>query len=249
MANVLVIEDDEHLRFGLEFNLRRHGHAVTAVADAEAGRDVMRGEAVDLILLDIMLPGMSGLEWLEALRTSGHRGPIIVLTARAEETDAVHALSLGADDYVRKPFGVQELLARIDVILRRHATTTKNDGEDNDDSASASSEVDGDQSRTTVRVGQWTVDVANLRAKSSDGAECDLTALEVEILIALAKRPGDVVNREILLQEVWGVEAYTPTRTLDNHVARIRKKLEANPREPRNILTVHGVGYRLIENI
>ena len=225
MATILVVEDDAHLRFGLEFNLKQEGHEVLVAADGEAGLELWRSRHPDLILLDIMLPGRSGLEVLEDLRQSDRRTPVIILTARSDESDAVCALSLGADDYVRKPFGVSELLARIAAVLRR-------------------SERLGAADPGPVEIGAWTLDLPNLRARS-ESEEIALTATEVEILRALIARRGEVVSREDLLREIWGVGSTTPTRTVDNHVARLRKKLEADPHDPRLLLTIHGAGYKL----
>lgn len=226
MTTILVVEDDKNLRYGLEFNLERQGWNVVGVETAEEGLTVWRDRHPDFVLLDVMLPGMSGLELLEQIRATDGRTPVMMLTARSDESDAVHALSLGADDYVRKPFGVSELVARIASVLRRARPVRLDDRPRN--------------------LGPWSLDLANLRATRSDDADVSLalTAMEVEVLRVLLDRPGEVLRREDVLQRVWGVGATTPTRTLDNHVARLRKKLEADPADPKLLLTVHGVGYK-----
>lgn len=225
MTTILVVEDDKNLRYGLEFNLGRQGWDVIGVGTAEEGRDRWRERRPDLVILDVMLPGMSGLELLEEIRATDRRTPIVMLTARADESDAVHALSLGCDDYVRKPFGVSELVARLAAVLRRADVARPASG--------------------PLRMGPWTLDLGNLRAVHDDQQEATLTAMEVEVLRLLLDHAGEVLRREDILQRIWGVGAQTPTRTLDNHVARLRKKLEADPAHPHLILTVHGVGYKL----
>jgi DNA-binding response OmpR family regulator len=225
MAMILLVEDDAHLRYGLVFNLEQEGHLVTAVADGESALQSWSDARPDLVVLDVMLPGISGLEVLEARRKAGDETPVLMLTARAEETDAVTALAMGADDYVRKPFGISELLARIEAILKRAAARVRG------------------QVRA-LHLGPWSLDLADLRARGP-GGDVPLTSTEVELLQVLLERDGAVCRREDLLERVWGVGARVPTRTLDNHVARLRKKLEADPAAPRLLITVHGVGYRL----
>ncbi|MEZ6194851.1 MAG: response regulator transcription factor [Planctomycetota bacterium] len=225
MSRLLIVEDDENLRFGLRFNLEREGHEVREADSAEAAETILREGRAELILLDVMLPGRSGLSFLEALRDRGDRTPVVVLTARADESDAVTALSLGADDYVRKPFGLSELVARIGAILRRAAPR-------------------GGTAAGRLVVGPWTVDLGTLDARREGGEE-RLTHLEAQVLEALAQRRGEVVSREHLLAEVWGISGGATTRTLDNHVARLRKKLERDPQSPEFILTAYGQGYRL----
>ena len=228
MATILLVEDDAHLRYGLVFNLEQEGHAVIAVADGEAALEGWSRETPDLVILDVMLPGISGLEVLETRRKGGDETPVLMLTARAEETDAVTALTMGADDYVRKPFGISELLARIDAILKR-------------------AQVRDGRSAPVLHVGPWSLDLADLRARGPAG-DVPLTSTEVELLQVLLAQDGAVCRREDLLARVWGVGARVPTRTLDNHVARLRKKLEQDPARPRHLITVHGVGYRLAKS-
>ncbi len=220
---ILIVEDDTHLRFGITFNLEKEGYEVIATDNGEEGLELARDRSPDLVLLDIMLPGITGLEVLEKLRETGESPPVMMLTARADESDAVCALSLGADDYVRKPFGVSELVARIGAVIRRARPAAPSEA-------------------TTI--GRWRLELENLRCL--DGADVvTLTTLEVEILRVLLERRGDVCRREELLERVWGVGAGALTRTLDNHVARLRKKIERDPAAPDLVLTVHGVGYKL----
>jgi two-component system, OmpR family, alkaline phosphatase synthesis response regulator PhoP len=225
MAKILLVEDDKHLRYGIRFNLEREGHEVSEAESGEDGLEAARTQGPDLVLLDVMLPGISGMQVLETLRHEGFGNPILILTARSDESDAVTALSLGADDYIRKPFGVSELAARITAILRRIGSG-------------------GATEQLAPPLGPWTIDIANFRARSSEG-EVALTSLEAEILATLLQHRGDVVSREDLLAQVWGIGSKTPTRTLDNHVARLRKKIEEDPSEPTLILTVYGVGYKV----
>jgi DNA-binding response OmpR family regulator len=223
MTTILVVEDDANLRYGLTFNLTRQGWTVRDVETAEEGLEIWRHERPDLILLDVMLPGASGMDMLRAIRDEDRRTPITMLTARSDESDAILALSLGADDYVRKPFGVGELVARLTSMLRRASVLAPSG---------------------PCRLGSWMLDLVNLRATHDDGREHALTTMEVEVLRLLLEHPGEVLRREDLLERVWGVGALTPTRTLDNHIARLRKKLEDDPAHPRLLLTVHGVGYK-----
>lgn len=232
MTTILLVEDDQHLRFGIAFNLRKEGYEVVDAGSAEeAEARLASGITVDLGLFDVMLPGRSGLELLAALRTRGRSFPVLMLTARSDETDAVTALSLGADDYVRKPFGVSELAARIAAVLRR--------------GPAAATGGPRAAPRMPVRIGGFDVDLENFRARGAAG-EIALTAIETELLRVLLERPCTVVKRAELLERVWGLKHYVPTRTLDNHVARLRRKIEVDPADPRHVVTVHGVGYKLV---
>lgn len=224
MATILLIEDDENLRYGLRFNLEREGHRVLDGGTAEAGVELAGRERIDLAVLDVMLPGMSGVDLLARLRKHHPPFPVLMLTARAGESEAVAALRLGADDYVRKPFGLAELLARIDVLLRRSHRSPED--------------------REPVTVGPWRIDLAS-RIARRDGGEFTLTATEADLIATLIES-DEPVSREKLLARVWGVGSRTPTRTLDNHVARLRKKIEERPEAPEILITVHGHGYRLV---
>jgi two-component system alkaline phosphatase synthesis response regulator PhoP len=227
MTAILLVEDDPHLRYGVQWNLEREGHRVTAVERGEEALQRFAEERFELVLLDLMLPGISGFEVLRALRARYASRPVLVLSARADEADAVTALGLGADDYVRKPFGLSELLARIAAVQRRLG-------------ASAAPEP----SSSSPELGDWKLDLANLVARGPRG-ELSLTTIEAELLTALLAKRGELCRREELLQRIWGAPGTTLTRTLDNHVARLRKKLERNPADPRCIVTVHGAGYTI----
>jgi DNA-binding response OmpR family regulator len=224
-ARILLIEDNEDLAFGLRNNLEIDGYAVEVATDGPTGLARARSASPDLIILDLMLPGMDGLKVLRTLRREGCDLPVLILTARGEEADKVQGFRTGADDYVTKPFGVLELLARVRAILRRAGW--------NDDEPVGSE-----------RFGDVEVDVASRRVLRA-GREVALTPKEFDLLVALTRRRGAVASRTELLQEVWGHRAPVASRTVDTHVAELRRKLEADPSRPRHILTVRKVGYRL----
>jgi DNA-binding response OmpR family regulator len=221
-GHILLVEDDVDLVRGLCFNLEHEGYEVTAFTRAEPAVEEIRRGAGDVVLLDLNLPDRDGLDVLKELRADGVSMPIICLTARGQETDIVMGLGLGADDYVPKPFGVAELLARIEAVLRRSAGTR---GE-------------------TMRLGDVDIDLDARRATGPDGHE-ELTPIETDLLRYLAARRGTAVDRAAILKDLWGLGPFRSTRTLDNHVARLRRKLERDPAHPRYLVTVHGVGYRL----
>jgi DNA-binding response OmpR family regulator len=221
-ARILLVEDDADLARGLSFNLRHEGYEVDVAGTVKDGRRLaMKGEA-DLLVLDLALPDGDGLEILKALRADGSRVPVLCLTARGQETDVVMGLGTGADDYVTKPFGLAELFARIAALLRRA----------------------GPAASETVRLGDAEVDLAARRVRRGDRVE-DLTPVETDLLRYLLARRGQAVEREQILRDLWGVDSRHETRTLDNHVARLRKKLEGDPARPAVLVTVHGSGYRL----
>ena len=224
--HVLVIDDDADLIRFVRMSLAREGYEVTSALEGTEGLRLALERPPDLILLDVLMPDLDGLELLGRLRVNPGTTsvPVVLLTARADESDAVTALALGADDYVRKPFGLSELIARIGAILRRVQAT-----------AQPATEL--------ARLGDWQLDLTNFRARGPNG-ELSLTSIEAELLSVLLESPGEVHKREDLLDRVWGLGAGVLTRTLDNHVARLRKKLEDDPSHPRLILTVHGVGYK-----
>ena len=225
MKRILVVEDNPDLAYGLRNNLEIEGYEVEVVDDGTYGLARARS-GPDLVILDLMLPGMDGYRVLRALRDEGRRMPVLILTARGEEADKVRGLRLGADDYVTKPFGVLELLARVEALLRRAAPPGR-DG-------AGPPERFGDveivpASRTVLRGGELVC----------------LTPKEFDLLYALVKRRGAVATRMELLSEVWGYSAAVLSRTVDTHVAELRRKLEADPAAPRYILTVRKAGYRL----
>jgi len=219
---VWIVEDDPDLVRGLRFNLEHEGYRVTAFGEGGPALEALRKDAPDLVLLDLNLPDRDGLDVLRDLRGDGVSVPVICLTARGQETDVVMGLGLGADDYVAKPFGVAELLARIEAALRR-------------------SGVAGGE---TLRLGETVVDLAARRARRGDREE-ELTPIETDLLRYLAARRGRAVDRAAILKDLWGLGPFRSTRTLDNHVARLRRKLEPDPAAPTHLVTVHGIGYRL----
>ena len=223
-ARILIVEDEADLRRGLELNLSAEGYRVTLAATGDDGVAAALGERPDLVILDVMLPGKSGFDVCRELRQQRFEAPIIMLTARAEETDRVVGLEIGADDYVTKPFGIRELLARIRVRLRR-----RGDPADSSVLRFADVEIDFDRHEAT-----------------RGGRRVDLTSKEIDILRVLADHRGRTVSRDRLLEDVWGYEHFPTTRTVDNHILRLRQKLEPDPAEPRFILTVYGDGYKFV---
>lgn len=225
MSHILIIEDDGAIREGLSDNLSYDGHEVSAVETAEAGWDLIQAHPPDLLILDVMLPRMSGFELCRRIRSSGSRLPILMLTARSEEIDRVTGLDLGADDYLTKPFGIMELMARVRALLRRTQPAA----------------VEPDR----LTLGDVTIDF--LKFEIHRGSEpLSMSRKEFGLLRLLASRPGEVFTRDELLDSVWGSDAYPSSRTVDNHVASVRTKIEPDPHSPRFLLTVHGVGYRLV---
>ncbi len=222
-GRILLVEDDPDLARGVRFNLEREEYEVTVAADGAAARAAFRERSFDAVLLDLNLPDADGLDLLKELRASGKVLPVVCLTARGQETDVVMGLELGADDYVRKPFGVAELLARLDAVLRRAGGTAT----------------------TVLALNDVKVDLDGRRARHPDGRDEELTPIETDILRHLWERRGRAVERRDLLKELWGLDRTHTTRTLDNHVARLRKKIERDPSDPKVLVTVHGVGYRL----
>ena len=226
MTRILVVEDNPDLAYGLRNNLEIEGYQVDVVEDGSVGLAQARDAGPDLIILDLMLPGMDGYRVLKTLRDEGRQMPILILTARGEEADKVRGLRLGADDYVTKPFGVLELLARVEALLRRAAP------------------AGGDGAGPPERFGVVELIPAS-RTVLRDGRAVALTPKEFDLLLALVKRRGAVASRMELLTEVWGYSAAVLSRTVDTHVAELRRKLEADPAAPDHILTVRKAGYRL----
>ncbi len=221
MSHVLIIEDSEDMAYGLKTNLEYEDYQVTVAIDGEEGLQQALEVSPDLIILDLTLPKLDGLSVLSELRTKGVQIPVLILTARGEEQDKVTGLKLGADDYVTKPFALLELLARVEALLRRA------------DNATASS----------LKTGDIEINAA-ARTVKRDGKDVELAPRELELLIALVKQNGQVVSRQELLHTVWGHAGRVETRTVDTHVAELRRKLETDPSNPRYIHTVRKVGYR-----
>lgn len=242
MSSILVIEDNANLAFGLRNNLEIEGHDVVVAVDGGEALSRARATPPDLVILDLMLPDLDGFRVLRALRDGNARVPILILTARGAEGDKVRGLRLGADDYMTKPFSVLELLARIDALLRRAA------GEPGARTRSgAGGAADGTRRAATgaiERFGEIRVDPRR-RVVSRRGEAVALTPKEYDLLLALIARRGAVASRRELLREVWGYPASVTTRTLDTHIAELRRKLERDPTAPRHILTVRKTGYRL----
>jgi DNA-binding response OmpR family regulator len=225
MSRILVVEDDPAILRGLSDSLRRESYEVLTAADGESARRLIEERNPDLVILDLMLPKLSGYEICRKMRSEGNSTPILMLTARGEEGDRVLGLDLGADDYVSKPFSLRELLARVRALLRRAQPTRALLDE--------------------LHVGDVTVDFRSYEARRG-GLPLEMTRREFQLLRALASRPGEVITRSELLDQVWGLEAYPTTRTVDNHVAGLRAKLEQDPAQPAHLVTVRGVGYKWV---
>jgi len=225
-SKILVVDDEINLAEGIAENLVAEGYEVECAADGLTGLDRAREGTWDLMVLDIMMPGLDGFAVCEALRAEDNQLPILFLTARDEADDRVHGLAVGGDDYLTKPFDLRELLLRVQAILRRgrwysEATTTP-----------------------TLRFGGNEISWRSYSATSHDGRTHDLTHKEAMILKCLADREGEIVSREEILETVWGYEAFPSTRTIDNFIVRLRKRFEVEPEQPVHLHTTRGVGYR-----
>ena len=230
---LFVVEDDPSIRFGLEEVLRGAGYLVHSCADgADALREIAE-HLPDLLVLDVMLPGVSGYEIARQLRKTGCRIPILMLTAKGQEIDKVVGLKAGADDYVTKPFGINELIARIEALLRR----SRNWGD--------SSGPAPESSQSPIEVGRAKIDPSSYEAVVGDTV-IPLTPREMELIGFLHQHRGRVLSRDRILEVVWGVKYFGTTRTLDQCVAQVRKKIGDDGRTPEFLLTVHGVGYKLV---
>ena len=225
MSVILVVEDDPAILRGLADNLRFESYEVLTAEDGESGYKLLAEKKPDLLILDLMLPRMSGYEVCRKARAAGITTPIMMLTARGEEADRVLGLDLGADDYVSKPFSIRELLARVRAILRRAQPAAALPDE--------------------LRFGDVEVDFRSYEARKG-GSPLEMTPKEFQVLRLLAARSGEVMTRDELLNEVWGYENYPTTRTVDNHVATLRAKIELDPANPKHLRTVHGVGYKFV---
>jgi DNA-binding response OmpR family regulator len=226
MARILLVEDEPQMQRGLRDNFEFEGHEVTVAGDGNSGMQALLHETFDLIILDVMLPKMSGFDIVRKSREKGIRTPILMLTAKGEEIDKVLGLELGADDYVTKPFGLHELIARVNALLRR-ATPV--------DSPSA----------MIMKLDDIVVNFTNYTG-SKGGREFTMTPKEFEILKYLWLHRNGTVSRDQLLTNVWGVDESVTTRTVDNFVLKLRQKIEDDPAHPRIIITIHGTGYKLI---
>jgi two-component system alkaline phosphatase synthesis response regulator PhoP len=227
-ARILVVEDQADLARGLQANLEVEGYEVIVAGTGAAALRAVSERTPSLVLLDLMLPDIEGYDVLARLRAGGHAMPVLILTARGEEVDKVRGFRLGADDYLTKPFGVMELLVRIEALLRRARPGV----------ASAVPEE-------LIRIGDITIDVAD-HMVYRDVEEVPLTPKAFELLLALYRKAGRVATRVELLRDVWGYSSAVTTRTVDTHIKELRRRLEENPAEPRLIMTVWKVGYRLV---
>lgn len=229
-TRILVVEDDPHIRLGLEEVLRGDDFEVFACPRGDQALDAIARHKPALIVLDVMLPGLSGYDICKQLRATKDRTPVLMLTAKGQELDKVVGLDLGADDYVTKPFGVRELLARIHALLRRTP------------GGAAPPASDGSVPFT---IGPARIDPKSYQVRRGKSVE-ELTAKELKLLQLFHAHPGEVMSRDRLLNEVWGYHYYGTTRALDQVVVQLRRKLGDNGGEPKHLLTVHGVGYKLV---
>ena len=230
-ARVLVVEDDPHLAAGVVENLGAEGYDVSTAGDGEQALAWLRANPCALILLDVMLPGIDGFAVCRSLREQGNNTPVLFLTARGDPADRVRGLQSGGDDYLAKPFHLQELLLRVRAILRRW-----------DWYRSASSTA----ATALLSFGGNEVDFRAFRARAWNGEAHELTEKEAMILKVLAEHGGEIVSREDLLEKVWGYDVFPSTRTVDNFILRLRKRFEKDPANPRHFRTVWGVGYRFL---
>lgn len=225
MTKILIAEDDDHTRDALREVLTMEGYEVIPASDGLQAVDFFRAESPDFVCLDVMMPGLNGYEVCKQIRRQDEKVPILFLTAKAEEIDTVLGLELGADDYMTKPFGVKEIIARIRAILRR--TASRGGGK-----------IDDDFTMDDLRIVP-----TELRAYR-DKNEIQLSPRDVKVLRLLYERRGKVIDRNTLADEVWGVDYFPESRALDQHISQLRKRVEKDPSEPRIIRTVHGAGYR-----
>jgi DNA-binding response OmpR family regulator len=222
---ILVVDDEPHIVLGLRDALEFEGFRVISAGEGQEGIALARSEAPDAIILDLMLPDVNGYAVCEQLRRINAYVPIVMLTARSQETDKIRGLDAGADDYVTKPFSVNELIARMRAILRRAARGTASVPE-------------------TLTIGEASVNLTTQRV-SARGHEHALSFYEVELLRMLAERAGQPVGRDEMLSKIWGLEASSTNRTVDNFIVKLRRKIEKSPDRPQHILTVYGFGYKL----
>jgi len=225
MAKILIVEDEPNMVSGLRDNFEFEGYQVISAPDGVAGLERALTEAPDLVILDVMMPRMSGLDVCKQLKTKKPALPIIMLTARGQEVDKVVGLELGADDYITKPFSIRELLARVKAVLRRAGIAPR--------------------PAEKYSFGEVEVNLRSCRV-SKRGKEVDFSSKEFELLKFFLHHPGETLSRDRLLEEVWGYAHFPTTRTVDAHIVRLRQKVEPKPDEPRFILTVHGTGYKFV---
>lgn len=225
MARILIAEDEADMAMGLKDNLQFEGYEVVVTGDGEAALEAAVTQNPDLVLLDVMMPKMDGLETCRRIRESGLMIPILMLTAKSQEMDIIRGLEVGADDYITKPFAIRELLARVKAALRRTGA--------------------GKGLSRILRIGEATVDL--VKGKVERGGETfPLGHFELEILKMLVENAEVAVERSKLLDVIWGLEGFPATRTVDNHIVSLRRKIEADAKHPRHIVTIHSIGYKFV---
>ena len=227
MAKILVIEDDPTMQIGLKDNLELEGYDVETIGDGQTGLKKIVEDIYDLVILDVMLHRLSGFDVLKKCREQGRTMPVIMLTSKGEEIDKVLGLELGADDYITKPFSLRELLARVKAILRRQNSSSASD------------------TLPAMTIGALEIDFSTYSA-SRKGKPIDMTPKEFEILKFLWQHANQTVSRDQLLTNVWGYDESISSRTVDNFILKLRQKIETNPANPKHIITLHGIGYKLI---
>jgi len=225
MGTILIVDDESAMRTGLRDNLEFEGYEIDEAVDGLSGLDKINSGTYDLIILDVMMPGMSGFDVCKKIRSNGNVTPVILLTAKGEEIDKVLGLELGADDYITKPFSLRELLARVKAILRR--TENKSD------------------TGKEYKIGKLQINFSNFNA-TSNGKDILLSHREFEILKYLVDHKNSTVSRDDLLKDVWGHQSRITTRTIDNFILRLRQKIEVDFNHPKIILTIYGIGYKLV---
>ncbi len=226
MAKILIVEDEPSMRMGLSDNLEFEGYDVDSAEDGSVGLTKIRSGRYDLILLDVMMPKMSGFDVCKTIRKEGNNTPVIFLTAKGEEIDKVLGLELGADDYITKPFSLREMLARVKAVLRRKPETEA-------------------ENLSDITIGNLTINFETYNA-ISNGEKVQLSHKEFEILKYLWNNKNKTVSRDSLLNDIWGYESSPTTRTVDNFILKLRQKIEKDSNHPEIILTVHGIGYKLL---
>jgi DNA-binding response OmpR family regulator len=229
MSKILIVEDEPNMQMGLKDNLEFEQFEVTIAKDGEAGLEKITNNVYDLIILDVMMPKISGFDVCKLARKQGVTTPIIFLTAKAEEIDKVLGLELGADDYITKPFSIRELIARVKAVLRRSKDSSPNE-----------------EHSKQVEIGNLKLDFVHYEAFHKIDGVTKMSYKEFEVLAYLLKHKNEVVSRYKLLEDVWGYDAQPTTRTVDNFILKLRQKIETNPNDPKFILTVHGAGYKLV---
>jgi two-component system alkaline phosphatase synthesis response regulator PhoP len=227
-ARILVVDDEAHLADGIRENLAAEGYETAVAYDGAAGFEAVGAEAFDLVILDVMMPRMDGLELCASMRRAGIETPVLFLTVKDAPEDRVRGFEAGGDDYLPKPFHLRELLLRVAAILRRGRWY--------------------DEAAPKLEFGGNRIDFKTYQARAWDGGEHHLTHKEAMIVQALAGREGEIVTREEILDRVWGYEVFPSTRTIDNFIVRVRKRFERNPEEPVHFHTVRGVGYRFTKD-